>query len=61
MLCLSRKQNEDIVLKVGTRTIVIRLNRLEGSRANIGIQADEDVKILRGELVPRNDPPRRAA
>lgn len=61
MLCLSREINETIVLTVGAKTITIRLNKIDPRRAGIGIEADLDVKILRGELVKPDRPPRRAA
>lgn len=48
MLVLSRKCGESIVLPgLGVAVRVIRTN---GSRVHLGIEAPDDVKILRGEL-----------
>jgi len=50
MLILTRKENESIVIQAGGETIVVRLIRIEGSRARVGIEADERVSIMREEL-----------
>ena len=49
MLVLSRKLGERIV--VGDN-IQIVINRITGNRVSIGIEAPDDVKIMRGELKP---------
>jgi carbon storage regulator len=48
MLVLSRKKGEKIVLG---ETIVLTILRIEGNKVRIGIEAETDVAIVRGELV----------
>ena len=47
MLVLSRKANESIVID---GNIVITVAKIEGNRVRIGIDAPDDIKILRKEL-----------
>jgi carbon storage regulator len=47
MLVLSRKCGERIVID---DSITIVVNRISGNRVTLGIEAPEDVHILRGEL-----------
>ncbi len=46
-LVLSRKIGERI--QIG-KNIIVTLNRVAGNRATFGIEAPDDVKILRGEI-----------
>ena len=50
MLVLSRKETETI--KIGDE-IEIKLVRVSGDRVRVGIQAPNDMVILRGELEKR--------
>lgn len=50
MLALSRKENQGIVLDNGVRIEVVGL---AGNRVVIGIDAPDDVTILREELISR--------
>ena len=56
MLVLSRKVGEKIVIG---DNISIVVNRVAGNRVSIGIDAPDDVKIIRGELEPLVDEFRR--
>lgn len=47
MLVLSRKQDQTI--HIGN-SIVIRICQLKGSKVRIGVEAPDDVRVLRGEL-----------
>ncbi len=47
MLVLSRKAGEQIV--IGGR-VTVTINRVQGNRVSLAIDAPSDVKILRGEL-----------
>lgn len=47
MLVLSRKSGERIVID---NKITIVINRISGNRVTLGIEAPENVHILRGEL-----------
>lgn len=48
MLVLSRRADEKIVIDGGK--IVINVVRIRGDKVQLGIEAPEDVRILRGEL-----------
>lgn len=52
MLVLSRKVGERLVIG-GNITVVI--NRVAGNRVTIGIEAPDDVRIVRGELKPERE------
>ena len=47
MLVLSRKVGEKIVIG---DNITIVVNRISGNRVSIGVEAPEDLNIVRGEL-----------
>jgi len=49
MLVLSRKQDQSIVIGDNVKIQVLKIS---GNTVRIGIQAPNDVKILRGELAP---------
>jgi carbon storage regulator len=49
MLVLSRKESEKIMLG---ETIVLTIVRVTGDRVRLGIEAPEDMLILRKELEP---------
>lgn len=55
MLVLSRKTSETIVMTVGQETIVVMLTALRGDKARIGIAASSEVKIIRGEVLEREE------
>lgn len=48
MLVLSRKQDEEILISGGIR---IRVIRVSGNRVQLGIEAADDVRIQRSELI----------
>jgi carbon storage regulator CsrA len=50
MLVLSRKKDEEIILKVGDEIIRISMVAVESHRARIGINASKNVIVVRGEL-----------
>lgn len=52
MLVLSRKVDEQLLIG---DDIVITINRISGNRVVIGIEAPQDVRILRGELAPKQE------
>jgi carbon storage regulator len=53
MLVLSRKRDEKIQLKVGDTQEIIEITvvRIEPNKVRLGIQAGENISILRSELV----------
>lgn len=53
MLVLSRKENESLVIGNGIKVTVLKI---KGNRITIGIEADRDVRVVRGEL-PLNEQP----
>ncbi len=52
MLVLSRKQGQQIV--VGS-SVVVTIVRVRGAKVRIGIEAPEEMRVLRGELQPPDD------
>ena len=50
MLVLSRKIGERLIIGDGITVVV---NRIAGNRVTLGIEAPSDVRIVRGELRPR--------
>ena len=53
MLILTRKPAERILIGDG---IVIEIREVRGNQVSIGIEAPPEVKVLRGELVERQEP-----
>lgn len=52
MLVLSRKRDEKIMLKLeNEQEIELTIVRIDGNKVRIGIDAEENVAILRSELV----------
>jgi carbon storage regulator len=54
MLVLNRKRHESIIIG---ENIVVTVVEICGKQVKIGIQAPEDVVILRTELVDRQEEP----
>lgn len=51
MLVLSRKKDERIILKIkGMEEIAVTVVRIDGNKVRLGIDAPEEVTILRSEL-----------
>jgi len=57
MLVLSRRESERIRLGEG---IVVTVVRISGDRVRIGIEAPENVPVVRDELAPKHVEPRPA-
>lgn len=52
MLVLQRNVDEDLVITAGDQTIIVKLVRVTSDHsARIGIDAGENVKVMRRELV----------
>lgn len=56
MLVLSRKTEESIVVDGNVTITILKVN---GGRVRIGVEAPENVRILRGELVENDKYPHR--
>jgi carbon storage regulator len=54
MLVLSRKPGEKVVI---ANDITVTVLEVHGNRVRVGIEAPEDVRILRAELACRQDEP----
>ncbi|MBX3412696.1 MAG: carbon storage regulator [Pirellulales bacterium] len=54
MLVLSRKIGESLVIDGNIRVTVVRVS---GNRVALGVEAPDDVRVLRGELRPFGDEP----
>ena len=52
MLVVGRREGETIIIQTTDGEIVVSLERLQGTQARIGIEAPEQVKVLREELIP---------
>lgn len=50
MLVLSRKVGEKIVIGEGEDQVVLVVVSINGNRIRLGIEAEDHIKILRGEL-----------
>ena len=53
MLVLSRKRNEQLVIKLGGETVVIRVLDIARDRVRIGIIAPHSVAVHREEVARR--------
>ena len=55
MLVLSRKRDEKILLKVNdSKEIELTVVRIDANKVRLGINASDDVTILRSELVEKS-------
>ncbi len=52
MLVLSRKESEQIVIG---KDVVLTVSRILGNRVQLAIAAPREVRILRSELIPRQE------
>lgn len=55
MLVLTRKQNEKI--QIGDN-IYLTVLRIKGNTVRLGIEAPQDVRVIRAELPPQPEPPK---
>ncbi len=53
MLVLSRKKDEQLIVKLGDQTVVIRILSVTRERVRIGITAPRDVAVHREEVARR--------
>ncbi len=60
MLVLSRKKDEQLVIRLGEETVLVRVLDVNGSRERIGITAPKSVAILRDEVARRDQEAREA-
>lgn len=51
MLVLSRKRGETI--EIGDRTVVVTVVEIRGDKVRLGIEADVDIPVHRGEVADR--------
>ena len=51
MLVLSRKEKETLIIG---DNITVTVNRVAGRRVTLGIQAPDDIKIVRGEIAEQD-------
>ena len=52
MLVLSRKPGEKVVFTRGDQVIELCIVDIRGDRVRVGINAPEDVRVIREELLP---------
>ena len=55
MLVLNRTQGETITIRIGGEEIVIAMVKVDKMRAQVGITAPMHAKILRTELIERDN------
>lgn len=60
MLVLSRKVEESIVLDTKNGPITVAVTRISGDKVRLGVDAPDDVKILRSELIDEDEVPAAA-
>jgi carbon storage regulator len=53
MLVLSRKKNEQLVIRMGEESVLVRVLDVNGNRVRIGITAPRSVAVLREEVARR--------
>jgi carbon storage regulator CsrA len=62
MLVLSRKKDESIIIRTPDKEIVLTVVRVDNlNKVRLGIEAEDDVVILRSELDSVNRPITRVA
>jgi carbon storage regulator len=53
MLVLTRKTDEQIVIQLGDRIVVVQIVAIKGDRVRLGIVAPADVSVHREEVLRR--------
>jgi carbon storage regulator len=53
MLVLSRKKDQQLVIRLGEETVMVRVLEVNGDRVRFGITAPRSVPIHREEIVRR--------
>ena len=57
MLLISRKKDQDIIIKLPDgREIYLCVVKIDSRQVKIGLQAADDIKIRRGEIDRNGDP-----
>ena len=51
MLILTRKEGESLIITVGNKEIRVTINKAQGGKAKVAIEASQDVDIIREELL----------
>lgn len=51
MLCLSRREQESLIITVGDQTIEVQVLEIRGRLVRLGIQAEQVVRVARKELL----------
>ncbi len=52
MLVLTRKEGTSLHFTVGTTEFTLTVNRVQGDRVQVGIDAPQEVRVRRGEIPP---------
>lgn len=52
---MSRKRDEKILLQVGDENIELTVVRIDSNKVRLGIKADDNVTIIRSELLDNNN------
>lgn len=50
MLVISRKASDQFIIGEGENKTVITILSVKGDRVRLGVEADENVRVVRGEL-----------
>jgi len=53
MLVLTRKKGEQIVIRLGAETVIVRIADVTGERVRLGVTAPQSVAIHREEVARR--------
>lgn len=55
MLVLTRRYGESITIGEGDDAIRIVVSRLDRGQVRLGVEAKHNIRVLRSELLPKND------
>lgn len=53
MLVLTRKKDEQVVIRLGNQTVLVRVLSVVGDRVRMGIVADRSIAVHREEVARR--------
>jgi carbon storage regulator len=55
MLVLTRTKNESVQVELDGREVTVKILGVDGGKVRIGFEAPEEVRILRTEIIDRDE------